>query len=255
MPAKAVVSLAGPRRESLSPRNGLRRYQRQPQKVPAPPRADRPEKLPRRDVPRRCPVGRRRFRGAACRIRRHRDGDHVGIFVHRARGGIYPKSDDAAEDHIAGSHAFGVRRNEARSEQIAFLRALDRKRARPPGKGHRSRGRDYLRPALGLNSAACPWRARGINGDDLRRAPGDRRACDQHHGRDGQKDPTEHGSIPPAPGAPSSDNHCAKASTLCPNRTPWVLTRGLPLGRFLEGHSFGGALPDSSPTGGRALKA
>ena len=155
----------GTEKRELEPAERPRRYQPRPLKVPAPRARGSARKLPRRDVPRRYPVGRRRFRGAACRIRRHRDGDHVGILVHRARGGIYPKSDDAAEDHIAGSHAFGVRRNDARSEQIAFLRALDRKRARPPGKGHRSWGRDYLRPALGLNSAACPRRARGINGD------------------------------------------------------------------------------------------
>ena len=199
MPAKTVVSLAGPRRESLSPRNGLRRYRRQPQRVPAPPRADRPENY-RAEM---CRDGARLGGGGSGA--RHAGSGVIatvttsGYLFIAPEAASTPKSDDAAEDHIAGSDAFGVRRNDARSEQIAFLRALDRKRARPPGKGHRSRGRDYLRPALGLNSAACPWRARGINGDDLHRAPGDRRACDQHHGRDGQKDPTEHGSIPPRP--------------------------------------------------------
>ena len=139
---------------------------------------------------------------------------------------IYPKSDDAAEDHIARSHAFGVRRNDARSEQIAFLRALDRKRARPPGKGDRSRGRDHLRAVLGLNNAACPRRARGINGDDLRRAPGDRRACDQHHGRTAKKTQRSTVRSLPAPDAPSSDNQCGKARGVYPNRTPWAQSVG-----------------------------
>jgi hypothetical protein len=108
---------------------------------------------------------------------------------------------------------------------------------------------------LGLNSAACPRRARGINGDDLRRALVIVAHATSTTAEMAKKTQRSTVRSLPAPGARSSDNHCAKASTLCPNRTPWVLTRGLPLGRFLEGHSFGGALPDSSPTAGRALKA
>jgi hypothetical protein len=79
----------------------------------------------RRKCPRRrARIGPKNYRAEMCR-----DGARVGAGGSGARhagsgviatvttsgylfiapeAGIYPKSDDAAEDHIAGSHAFGV---------------------------------------------------------------------------------------------------------------------------------------------------
>lgn len=80
---------------------------------------------------RRCPGRRgRRRRLAAGRIRRHRHRDLIGISVDRTAHRVDAKTDDAAENDVSGSHCFGVRWDDARSRDIAFLGALNRQRCR-----------------------------------------------------------------------------------------------------------------------------
>ena len=72
---------------------------------------------------------RRRWgRLAAGRVGRHGDRDHVGILVHGAAHRIDAKTDDSANDHVAGRHGFGAGRDDARAVDVAFLGALDCKR-------------------------------------------------------------------------------------------------------------------------------
>jgi hypothetical protein len=131
-------------------------------------------------------------------VRRHRDRDHIGIFVQRTGRCIDAEADDAAKYHIPSSHRFRIRRDDACPVQIALPGALDREGVCPLAERDSTRSGNDLRAALRCNGARRPRNSRGINGNDLRGSLGDRGTRrEQKRARD-YRDESQH-NIPQTP--------------------------------------------------------